>query len=74
MFHGFTYIIYHFDIKASAHSLDIRTAHNVSAAPNLIKVERRKEMALDNGNTSMYMPVAPAYNGGGFGGMGTDGW
>ena len=31
-------------------------------------------MALDNGNTSMYMPVAPAYNGGGFGGMGTDGW
>lgn len=31
-------------------------------------------MALENGNTSMYMPVAPAYNGGGFGGMGTDGW
>jgi len=31
-------------------------------------------MALDNGNTSMFMPVAPAYNGGGFGGMGTDGW
>ena len=29
-------------------------------------------MALDNG--TMYMPVAPAYNGGGFGGMGTDGW
>jgi len=31
-------------------------------------------MALDNGNTPMFMPVAPAYNGGGFGGMGTDGW
>lgn len=32
-------------------------------------------MALENGNTSMYMPVAPAYgNCGGFGGMGTDGW
>ena len=30
-------------------------------------------MALENGS-SMYMPVAPAYNGGGFGGMGTDGW
>ncbi len=29
-------------------------------------------MALDNG--SMYMPVAPAYANGGFGGMGTDGW
>ena len=33
-------------------------------------------MALENGNTSMYMPVAPAYgNGGGFGGFGNDwGW
>lgn len=33
-------------------------------------------MALDNGNTPMYMPVAPAYgNGGGFGGFGNDwGW
>ena len=32
-------------------------------------------MALDNGNTSMFMPVAPAYNGGGFGGFGNDwGW
>ncbi len=33
-------------------------------------------MALDNGNTPMFMPVAPAYgNGGGFGGFGNDwGW
>lgn len=31
-------------------------------------------MALENGNTSMFMPVAPAYGNGGFGGMGTDGW
>ena len=30
-------------------------------------------MALENSN-GLYMPVAPAYNGGGFGGMGTDGW
>lgn len=32
-------------------------------------------MALDNGNTSMFMPVTPAYgNNGGFGFGGADGW
>jgi hypothetical protein len=32
------------------------------------------KMSLENGGSSMYMPVAPAYGNGGFGGFGGDGW